>query len=207
MAVVDDLITELRRRGDTDPRLTDLLERLESHRPGNSIASLVVQAYSELSGALGAIQQSRDTLARYRLDQVDRSREKLSEVSAAAEVATTELMNGIDRSLGWLDRITADQGVRSEAVDAIRSELNALFHHLQFQDITAQQLAGVAALLDDISSRVTRALQLLDPSEAQDQVPNSTGNSSAYNADASFANVADRQATIDRAFVGPRGRS
>lgn len=184
-----------------------MTDRVPSHQDEGGLA----QAYSELTRALGGIQRSRQTLARYHVDRLEKGQAKLSEVSSATESATTALLNGLDRSLGLIDQIAATPGPSAPAVEALREETNALYGLLQFQDITTQQLAGVATLLDDIADRVTHALELLDPGQhpagvvapapAKDAP---AGTAATFNEEASFQNLEARQADIDQTFTGGR---
>jgi hypothetical protein len=191
-------------------------DRAPSHLPAiapeiETAGGLAAQACSELTRALGGIQRSRQTLARYHVDRLEKGQAKLSEVSSATESATTALLNGLDRSLGLIDQIAAAPGRSTPAVEALREETNALYSLLQFQDITTQQLAGVATLLDDIADRVTHALELLDRGQlaAGAAAPTTAnhaavGSAAAFNADASFQNLEARQADIDQTFTGGR---
>ncbi|MFN0181439.1 MAG: hypothetical protein ACKVZ0_21730 [Gemmatimonadales bacterium] len=185
-------------------------DRGPSHPPrAVDTAGGLAQAYSELTRALGGIQRSRQTLARYHVDRLAKGQARLTEVSSATESATTALLNGLDRSLGLIDQIAKTPGHGTAAVEALREETNALYSLLQFQDITTQQLAGVATLLDDIADRVTHALELLGPGHhaaggADSATDPVAGSAAAFNEDASFHNLEARQADIDQTFTGGR---
>jgi hypothetical protein len=145
----------------------------------------VIRAYAEVIDALGGIRLGRETIE-----------------GSAAESARMELTNGVDRSLALLDQVGAElpeAGAGRAALEALRHEMNDLFGHLQFHDITTQQLAGVGALLQDIEGRM-RAVAVLfnERTPATGDVGPETG---SFNGDASFTNGKDRQAMIDAAFA------
>ncbi|MGE0441729.1 MAG: hypothetical protein AB7L66_06065 [Gemmatimonadales bacterium] len=210
MELVDQLVKEVRVGAEAHQlqgRLVELAEILTRRPDLTALPGLVVSAYSEVADALGGIQKSREAIQHYSFERLRRSHAKLSEVANATESATMELMNGIDRSLALIDQIgtLVPDGPDAQApVDALRNEVSELFGHLQFQDITAQQLAGVGSLLEDIESRVQAALNLFD---GKPKGPQAASADLAYNADASFDGVEGRQAAIDAAFANKPAKS
>jgi hypothetical protein len=157
---------------------------------------LLVRVYRELAAALGGIRQGRDTLLRVNT---------LSDVSCATESATTGMLDGLDRSLALIDRLeteVAAQATATATLSELRDGITALFGLLQFQDITAQQLAGISGLLEDIEGRVATVVGLLEGpvGGAQTAAPPSQVTRSTFNRDATVHDRARRQADIDRAF-------
>jgi hypothetical protein len=204
MRLVRELVREVQLGASADQirgRLVDLADHLTRRPDLAALPTLVIRAYAEVVDALGGIRLGRETIQSYQLDRIEAGHHQLSEVSSATESATMELMNGIDRSLALLDQVAAElpaAGAGRAALEALRHEMNDLFGPLQFQDITAQQLAGVGALLEHIEGRM-RAVAILFNERTP---PN--GDVAADHAgsnDASFANVKDRQAMIDAAFA------
>ena len=205
MELVDQLVREVRVGAEAHQlqgRLVELANILDRRPDLAVLPGLVVKAYSEVTDALGGIQRSREAIQHYSFERLQRSHAKLSEVTTVTESATIELMNGLDRALALVDQVGGmipEKPEATAAIDALRNEVNELFGHLQFQDITAQQLAGVGSLLEDIEARVQAVLTLFD----RNGVGASAGDSSAhlaYNPDASFEGVEARQAAIDAAF-------
>jgi hypothetical protein len=188
MRLVRELVREVQLGASADQvrgRLVDLADHLTRRPDLTALPTLVIRAYAEVIDALGGIRLGRETI----------------ETSTAGS-ATMELMNGIDRSLALLDRVGAElpeAGSGRAALEALRHEMNELFGHLQFQDITAQQLAGVGAVLQDIEGRMRAVAVLFNERTPAtgDVVPESD----SFNGDARFTNVKDRQAMIDAAFA------
>jgi chemotaxis regulatin CheY-phosphate phosphatase CheZ len=159
-------------------------------------------ACREVHEALLAIRRSRESLRNFQVEGLRDTHAKLSEVSSTTETAATELLNGLDRTLALIDALEA----RSDPAgyEALRAEVNKLYGHLQFQDIIAQQLAGVGALLGLVEEHMTHVAAMLDDSNGD--APSLPGSSvhAAYNPDASMEHVSERQAAIDAAFLAAR---
>ncbi len=209
MALVDQLVREVKVGAEAHQlqgRLVELATILTKRPDLTILPGLVVRAYSEVTDALGGIQRSREAIQHYSFERLQRSHAKLSEVTNVTESATLELMNGLDRALALIDRVgamTPDNADAADAIGSLRNEVNELFGHLQFQDITAQQLAGVGSLLEDIEARVKAVLTLFDAGSRQPAAAPTAG--LAYNPDASFDDVRGRQAAIDATFATRRG--
>jgi hypothetical protein len=205
MRLVRELVREVQLGASPDQvrgRLVDLADHLTRRPDLMALPSLVVRAYAEVLEALGGIRLGRETIQSYQFDRIQKGHHKLSEVNSATESATMELMNGIDRSLALLDQVGAElpaAGPGRSALDLLRHEMNDLFGHLQFQDITAQQLAGVGALLEDIEGRLRAVAVLFN--ERTPATGDVVADHAGFNGNATFANVEDRQAMIDAAFA------
>ena len=208
MTLVDQLVREVKVGAEAHQlqgRLVELATILTKRPDLTILPGLVVRAYSEVTDALGGIQRSREAIQHYSFERLQRSHAKLSEVTNVTESATLELMNGLDRALALIDTVgamTPDKPEAAQAVDALRNEVNELFGHLQFQDITAQQLAGVGSLLEDIEARVQSVLKLFDAGGDRNSAEATDG--LAYNPDATFDDVQGRQAAIDATFATRR---
>jgi hypothetical protein len=204
MGLVRELLAEVEQRaaaGQADGRLVELANRLGGRPDLAALPTLVVRAYSEVIEALGGIRLGRETIQTYTFERIQKGHSKLSEVNSATESATLELMNGIDRALALLERVGSElpvAGPGRTALEVLKDEMNELFGHLQFQDITAQQLAGVGALLEDIEGRVRGVAALFN--QRTPPTGEAAPERGAFNAEASFASVKDRQAMIDAAF-------
>ncbi len=108
--------------------------------------------------------------------------EKLDKVTSATELATTEVMDIVDNVISRLNTITAsvdaleESVAQSPAADAakerieeIRTEVNgsqddlfSIMNALQFQDITTQQINGIASVIDSVQLKLSELLQGFD---------------------------------------------
>ena len=192
-------------------RIHEIAEALERRPNLTALPQVLLKAYGEITGALGGIRLSRETIQVHAVDRIRRTHAKLAEVSSATESATTELLNGLDRALGIIDRL--EQHGNGEALrlddgrtahQAIRDEVNGLFNVLQFQDITSQQLNAVNDLLVDVEQRLVAVALLFDPAVGEDAPmpilllpdPNA-GPAKAYDQAASTTGADKRQALAD----------
>lgn len=204
MALVDELVREIRAGAlpsRSNGRLLALAGLLERRPDLTALPGLILEAYAQVADALGGIQRSREAIAHYSFGRFSLGHARLSEVTQATESATLELLNGLDRSLALVDAIAAfvpDQAAQ-EPVERLRHEVNELYGHLQFQDITAQQLAGMATRLEEIEARVRTALCLFECGSTATAPVSSTALS--FNPEATFEAVESRQAIIDAEFA------
>jgi hypothetical protein len=129
------------------------------------------------------------------------------------ESATLELMNGLDRSLELINSLE-NQSAGSASADGfqnLRDQVSALYNHLQFQDITAQQLQGVSHALLDLELRVAAVAALFDRAMHDGRhtglLQRALEASSAhlpFNPDATMRRSRADQTMIDEAFKGAR---
>lgn len=108
---------------------------------------LVDSAIEELSDA----EPEGDTSG---IDKLQQMRGRLHEVSSATETATSDILDGLVRAVALVEQLdsatTLPDAARHQVVASLREELAGLSNHLQFQDITSQQLVHIAALLGDM---------------------------------------------------------
>jgi hypothetical protein len=119
-----------------------------------------------------------------------------------------EMLNGLDRTLAMIDALERSAGGdgTAEMYQALRAEVNQQYSHLQFQDIIAQQLNGVAGVLIEVEQRVQTVAGLFDDILGG-QTTLATGvvlDPQSYNPDATMHGTGDRQAMIDEAFRSAR---
>jgi chemotaxis regulatin CheY-phosphate phosphatase CheZ len=190
-------------RADLDETLAELVAAVQTHPRLSSLPSVLLKAYNEMAEVLTGIRITRETIQHQALDQLQDTQERLNLVSSATESAAMEIMNGLDRTLGLLDRLDAREDGDREALAALREEINQLFGHLQFQDIITQQLRGVMALVMDVERRIASVAALFDQSlgSAIQAAAAPPPNPDAYNADAVWDASPDRQAAVDAAFA------
>jgi chemotaxis regulatin CheY-phosphate phosphatase CheZ len=210
LALLQDLVAELGRvRADWTGvgRVQELLTTLRKRPELNTLPRVLLAAYTAISDALSGIRLTREAIHSHTVQRLHDSHSKLSEVSSATESATMEMMNGLERSLAIIAEIQTGTCIDPRACDRLRDEVNQMFNHLQFQDITAQQLAGVAQFLDEIELRIAGVVGLFDhalaePAQKSPGAPvRIDSRSMAFNPDASPAPDAARQAQIDAAFA------
>jgi hypothetical protein len=118
-----------------------------------------------------------------------------------------EMLNGLDRTLAMIDQLecgTCEEHPKAMS-DPLRNEVNELYGHLQFQDIIAQQLHGVGALLVEVEQRVDAVTRLFDGTfnDRPAELPLAPA-ASAYNPDATMRDAPQRQAMIDEAVQAAR---
>lgn len=172
-------------------------------RPG---AFLRVSA--ELAQVLSGIRVTRETIQSYSTERLRDTHARLHEVSSTSESAAMEMLDGLDRTLTMIDALERSAGTSPshEMFGALRAQINQLYSHLQFQDIIAQQLNGVADLLIEVEQRVQTVSSLFD--DTLGAVRHSgTGvvvDSTAFNPDATMRVPNDRQAAIDETFRSAR---
>ncbi len=180
----------------------------------SDLPDVVLRAHQEISVALTGIRLTRETIESHALGRLRDTNSRLSEVSSTTESATLQILDGLD---GAIDRIDALQErvatpADSAELDHLRRDVNALFSHLQFQDITSQQLRGVGQFLEDLEHRMSRVVVLLDYSMVGapgGQVTLDCGLGApapaTFDPAASLRDVGPRQAEIDRTLAARSG--
>lgn len=177
------------------------------------------RAYREIVGVISSLQESRGILETAAMARLKHTNEKLREVSSATEMATTGIMDGIDRALamvGTLEEMadTSDHAESTEVRRNLEEELHGIMTLLQFQDITAQQLGYASGVLTDIEQRLFRIAKVFERSglwspqdnleeEPQDANGNSEDLPETCDPEASTLNGEGRQALADEIFTSP----
>jgi len=202
LRLLGELVDELRgREADLKGgRVQEILSELGRRPSLAELPTVMLRVYSEISAALGGIRQTREAIQAHAVQRLHDSHDKLKEVSSTTESATMEMMNGLDRTLALIDDLErqADSASPAPAFNTLRGEVNQMFNHLQFQDITAQQLQGVTHLLIDVESRIDSVAAMFG--QAIGEAAPASSESLSYNPDATVKNTAARQAMIDEAF-------
>src|SRR5690348_1540955 len=109
---------------------------------------LLYESESSLRLVDKAIEELRDengcSLDLSGIDKLQQMHSRLREVSSVAEAATTDILDGLSRVVALVEQLdvaaTCSDEQRHEVAASLREELSDLFNHLQFQDITSQQL-------------------------------------------------------------------
>jgi chemotaxis regulatin CheY-phosphate phosphatase CheZ len=169
------------------------------------LSDLLARGYSEIIGVLDSLRQGRHLLERAAVEKIQHTHDKLQEVSATTEVAATDILNGLDRATSMVDELdtlaTGDGNEKSSAIRAaLRDELFALMGHMQFQDITSQQLNYASSVLNDMEARLAQVARAFDPAAYGVQAAERSETDTAlltFDPDASTANRAERQAVAN----------
>ena len=207
LRLVDDLVAELSDKDDAvNAGMRTLLERLAERRAEvRGVEHFLVRMYAELQRILYSVRKSRGLLEEAAISHLESTNAKLREVSSATEFAATNMLDGVDRALAFVDRIEEEPS--PEDFDGLRDELHALVVALQFQDITSQQLEHASSIIADLEKQlrqVTRVfgsivLQEVDEDDDGDFFAQATG---AFDPQASVSDATTRQAVADDIF-GP----
>lgn len=164
-------------------------------RSSISTASLLELGHREITGILDSLRQSRAVIEKAMLGTLSSTGAKLREVSSATESAANQMLDGIDRATAIVDGLDAcdtstDRAKGAQLRRGLRDELFALVSHLQFQDITSQQLAYVGSVLDEMESRLSALAGVFE-------VPLQTIPPVAFDPNATTTDRTARQSTAD----------
>lgn len=216
LGLLGQLIQELTsHRGEwpTSARAASLIAEL-AERPNLAELPLVLlRAHAEITEILGGIRLTREAIEAHAIERIRDTKDKLSDVTSTTENATLELMNGLDRSLELINSLEGPTASQASAggFQELREQVSALYNHLQFQDITAQQLQGVSHALLDLEVRVAAVAALFDSAIRDDKrmdvlhrAMDPTSAHLAFNPDATMNRSRADQAMIDEAFKGAR---
>lgn len=213
LRLVDSAIQDMGELGGEEPSPPTLEQRLHAAiNPGASLgliglSDMLARGYAEILGVLDSLRQSRHLLERAAVEKIQSTHDKLREVSNATETAATDILNGLDRANCMVDDLDAYAGEHGEPDDRasairnlLRDELFALMGHMQFQDITSQQLNYASAVLTEMEARLANIARVFDPASfasAQEQMAGGDGGPVTFDPNASTQNRAERQAVAD----------
>lgn len=182
------------------------------------LVTVLLKTYKEIQGVLHGIRTGRGILQQAAMERVQKTHHKLEEVTMTTEVAATDMLDGLDKALSMVDVLVpsseADDGERERVGEELREELNRLIILLQFQDITAQQLAHAAGVLSEVEQRLEGLSRLFDlhnldsEEELLKLVDSAEGETAAaFDPGATTDNAENRQALADEVFVSqpPKG--
>lgn len=221
LRMMDAILEELQAGDDdgedavTEHVAAQVMQRLEAVTAGSTdLTALVMHVYLDVIETLKILRRTRSALERTTVEQVQATQEKLLEVSSTTELAATDLLDGLDRAIGMIDRLDslAAEGntEESEKLRAeLRDELFRLIVVLQFQDIAAQQLSHASNVLRGVERRLERVVGLLDDADLVSSSESAAGTDAAdhahdrprgYDPAASMLGAEDRQALADEIF-------
>jgi hypothetical protein len=192
----------------------ELVHRLAAQPNLSVLPPLLLRAHAEISEILGGIRLTREAIEAHAVERIRDTKNKLSDVTATTETAALELLNGLDRSLELINSLESQSNgaASADGFQTLRGQVSELYNHLQFQDITAQQLQGVTHSLLELESRVAAVAALFDRALSQGardfQCPAPQSSSQLpFNPDATMKRSRADQAMIDETFQGARNGS
>lgn len=200
LRLVDHAIEELNETGaelDRDSR--GFLEHVMA-QPGGfaELSRTLLRAYAETVGIVQRLRESCGMADSESADTLQQMHGRLREVSTATETATTGILDLVTRANAIADRLDgASDAERKRLIAQLKEELNGVPNHLQFQDITAQQLGHMAALLADMRKRIAQIVTMFAPPA----VNFAKEDTSAFDPNASATASAAGQAVADEIFA------
>lgn len=131
------------------------------------LPALFVRAMGEVQAMLESIRNGREHIRAATGEKLAHTNEKLGEVSSATAHAALDIMDALDRAIAKVDELETDDALAdADKATTIRSELRdelfAVMGHMQFQDITSQQIMHVQSLLGDMETRLADVANMFD---------------------------------------------
>ena len=128
------------------------------------VPELLTRASLIINKMLESLRAGQQVLQRSAVEKLHHTNTKLHEISSATESATTDIMDGLDRAFLLVDKLDGDDvGPRgAEIGEQLRDELFAVMNHLQFQDITSQQLDHASSIIQDMEHYLDEFVVLFD---------------------------------------------
>lgn len=219
LRLVDNAINELSVAGaDSQGDARGLLEHVSSQPGGfNELSRMLLTAYVQTVGILTKLSESRGVLEQAAIERLQHMDGKLHEVSCATEVATTDILDGLGRAVDLVEKMAGAEptGPNEQLAASLREELYGAMVHLQFQDITTQQLNHLSHLMLDMRERLTQVVAIFAPYAAALTATNGSSIApdatlvdaaavGAFDPHATVAPSADRQAIADEIFARDR---
>ena len=200
LRLVDHAIEELSDKGaelDSDSR--GFLEHVMA-QPGGfaDLSRTLLRAYAETVGIVQRLRETCGMVENEDDDQLQQMHTRIRAVSAATEKATSGILDSVTRAISIADSLeTASDADRRKLVAQLKEELNGVPNHLQFQDITAQQLGHTAALLIEMRKRISQIVTMF----AAPTVSFAREDMTPYDPNASTTASAAGQAVADEIFA------
>lgn len=214
LRLVDRQLDELRREPEPPAHTEDTRQHLHAllAQPvgqGVGLAALpliLTRANEEIHAVLASLRDSRSALEAATVEKLQHTSAKLREVTNAAEVAATDILDGLDRAQGLIDRLDESdasgdrEGARGTR-EMLRQELFGMMECLQFQDITNQQLAYASSVLTDMENRLQQIAKLFDPTTHLGGPTIEPPDPRTFDPAATTRNAEERQALADSIFT------
>ncbi len=165
LRLLDAELGELAPRRPTDAATAASLAGTERVLP--LLPALFVRAMGEVQAMLASIRTGRENIRAATTERLAHTNEKLDEVSSATGKAALDIMDALDRAIAKVDDLETEDVLADAAKAAgirgdLRDELFAVMGHMQFQDITSQQIMHVQSLLAEMEGRLTEIANLFD---------------------------------------------
>lgn len=173
------------------------------------LPELFVRAMGEVHAMLASIRTGREHLRAATTERLAHTNEKLDEVSSATANAALDIMDALDRAVAKVDeleseRVRADEEMGRLIRHELRDELFAVMNHMQFQDITSQQIMHVQSLLADMEVRLADIATLFDTHSGDSVTPRAPTvsvrtrpDAQLFDPNASLSDAEARQALAD----------
>lgn len=169
LRLVDHAIEELSASGaELDREATGFLAHVMA-QPGGfaELSRTLLRAYAETAGIVGRFRETAGMLDSTGIDKLQQMHGHLREVTSATETATTDILDGLSRAGSLVEQLdgasTLSDVDRHQMASSLREELSNVVNHLQFQDITGQQLKHIGSLLGDMNRRITQVVTIFSP--------------------------------------------
>lgn len=168
------------------------------------LPTILSRATEEIRMLLKSLKDSRSAIETATLGRLETTHNKLKEVSSATEVAATDILDGLDRAQALVDKLDAceDDKEQGRALrNELRDELFTATTHLQFQDITTQQLNHAAKVLVEMEQRLAEVAKVIDPTGGMaEAMSGQAPDERTFDPNATTKNADVRQALADSVF-------
>jgi hypothetical protein len=176
--LVDNAIEELSATdADPDGETKAVLQHGMTQPGIAGLSDALSRAFAETTALLARFRESAGMLDTSGIDKLQQVHGRLHEVSSATETATSDILDGLSRAVTLVEQLDSATSMTDDArhrmAGSLREELGGLSNHLQFQDITSQQLVHIAALLGDMRARLAEVTSMFGTA------PDSNANSAA----------------------------
>lgn len=128
------------------------------------LPELLTRASVIINKMLETLRTGQQALQRRAVEKLHHTNAKLHEVNSATESAATDIMDGLDRAFLLIDELEGD-GVSPRGAEIgakLRDELFGVMTHLQFQDITSQQLNHASSIIQDMETHLDEFAAMFD---------------------------------------------
>lgn len=179
----------------------------------DAIAALltnVEHANARIVGALAQLREWRATSPTAALEQIQVTHDKILAVSSATEDAAINILDACDRASRMVDALDAldseapaDRAQAAAIRAGLRDEIDLMMGALQFQDITAQQLAHASSVLGEMEARLLEVVRLFDPAldETVARAMSASPDQRTFDPQATVRDAEGRQALADYVFL------
>lgn len=195
------------RETDLRSQLRAMLDAPEEQPVGLAALPYILErANAEVHAVLANLRESRTAIETATVEKLQHTSSKLKEVTSATEVAATDILDALDRTQGMVDDLEAAESSEDRAHaaglrDRMREEIFGMMGALQFQDITTQQLAYAASVLNDMEERLLQIARLFDPAAAGARAGLDAPDPRTFDPRATLQNAEGRQAVADAVFL------